>query len=114
MRNVNVIHIKSEITINVSCEHKKHICQKDYIQNPATLSCKNGKFLASVIDDLVITSDKIIDAEAKSYDNETKTVTIHLNEKNGICKKILYFICLFINYNRIIDRCQYILLSGKI
>ena len=79
MRNVNIIHIKSGITINVSCEHKKHICQKDYIQNPATLSCKYGKFLASIIDDLVITSDKIIDAEAKSYDEETKTVTIHLN-----------------------------------
>ena len=81
MRNVNIIHIKSGITINVSCEHKKHICQKDYIQNPATLSCKYGKFLASIIDDLVITSDKIIDTEAKSYDEETKTVTIHLNEK---------------------------------
>ena len=24
------------------CEYKKHICEKDYIWNPATCSCKNG------------------------------------------------------------------------
>ena len=52
-------------------ECKKHdICEKDYTQNPATCSCKNGKYLASIIDDSVITCDEIIDAhaEAKSYD----------------------------------------------
>ena len=38
------------------CECKKHhICEKDYIWNPATCSCKNGKYLASVIDDSVVT-----------------------------------------------------------
>ena len=34
--------------------------EKDYIWNPATWSCKNGKYLASIIDDSVITCDEII------------------------------------------------------
>ena len=34
---------------------KKHrVCKKDYIQNPATCSCKNRKYLASIIDESVI------------------------------------------------------------
>ena len=55
---------------------KHHICKKDYIWNPATCSCKNGKYLASIIDNSVITCDQIIDAdgETKSYDEETKTI----------------------------------------
>ena len=46
------------------CQHecKKHICEKDCIWNPATCSCKNGKYLASIIDDLVIKCDEIINA----------------------------------------------------
>ena len=33
------------------CECKKHhVCEKDHIWNPATSSCKNGKYLASIID----------------------------------------------------------------
>ena len=40
------------------CECKKqHICEKNYIWNPATCSSKNGKYLASIFDDLMITSD---------------------------------------------------------
>ena len=55
------------------CECKKHhICEKDYIWNPATCSCENGKYLASIIYDLVITCDEIIDAESNLYDEETK------------------------------------------
>ena len=31
------------------CECKKrHVCEKDYVWNPATCSCKNGKYLASI------------------------------------------------------------------
>ena len=33
----------------------------------------NGKYLASIIDDSVIMRDEIIDVEAKSFDEETKT-----------------------------------------
>ena len=58
------------------CECKKHhICEKDYIWNPATCSCKDGKYLASIIDDSVITFYEIIDAVV------TKTVTTNFNEK---------------------------------
>ena len=49
------------------CECKKHLrCEKDYIWNSATYSCKTGKCLASIIDDSVITCDEIIE--------ETKTI----------------------------------------
>ena len=47
----------------------------------ATCSRKNGKYLANIMDDLVITCDEIIDAEAKSYDEETKTFPTNFNEK---------------------------------
>ena len=60
------------------CKCKKHhLCEKDYIWNPATGSCENGKYLASIIDDSVITCDEIIDAdmETKSHEEETKTNT---------------------------------------
>ena len=42
---------------NYKCQckcQKHHICEKD-ICHPATCSCKNGKYLASITDDLVIT-----------------------------------------------------------
>ena len=42
---------------NYKCQRKcqkHHICEKD-IWHPATCSCKNGKYLASITDDLVIT-----------------------------------------------------------
>ena len=42
------------------CESiKRHICQKDYVWNPATCSCENRKSLASITDDSAITCDKI-------------------------------------------------------
>ena len=42
-------------------ESKKYrICEKGYIWNPATCKCKNGKYLASIIDDSVITCDAVI------------------------------------------------------
>ena len=48
------------------CERKKrHICVKDYIWNPATCSCKNGKYLASITDSPVIVCDEIIEEEQK-------------------------------------------------
>ena len=59
------------------CEGKKHhICEEDYIWKPAICSCEDGKYLASIIDNSVITCDEIIDSdvEAKSYDEERKTI----------------------------------------
>ena len=41
-------------------ECKKHsICEADCIWNPATCSWKNGKYLASIVDDSVITLMKL-------------------------------------------------------
>ena len=75
------------------------MCKKDYIWNPATCSCENGKYLARIIDDSVITCDEIIE--------ETRAVPADFNETNAICKikKKLYFTCLFINYYSIIVSC---------
>ena len=64
------------------CKCKKHhTCENDYIWNPVTCNYKNGKYLASIIDNLVIMCDEIIDAEPKLYDQETKTVTTSFNKK---------------------------------
>ena len=52
---------------------KHRICEKDYIWNPVTCSCGNVKYLASTIDDSVITFDEIIE--------ETKVVLKNFNEK---------------------------------
>ena len=65
---------------------KHHICKKCYIWNPATYSCKSGKYLARIIDDSVITCDEIIDAKAKLYDEETKIVPTNLNKKIQLVK----------------------------
>ena len=78
----NVIQIRSGITINVGASVKNIIyVKKNYIQNPDTYSCKDGKYLASIIDDSVISCDEIIDAEDKSYNEETS-----FNEKKQSVK----------------------------
>ena len=46
---------------------KYHVCEKDYVWNPATCSCENGKYLARIIDNSAITYDEVIE----SYDEET-------------------------------------------
>ena len=77
------------------CEGKKqHIWEKDYIWNPSACSCKNGKYLASIIDVTVIMCDKIIHAhveaksndKAKSNNKKTETVLTNFNKKNITCK----------------------------
>ena len=68
------------------CEREKHqICEKDYIWNPATCSCKNGKYLASITDKSVITGEDIIE-------EETKTVTTNFNEKTNNFYILLAFL----------------------
>ena len=67
------------------CKCKKHhTCENDYIWNPVTCNYKNGKYLASIIDNLVIMCDEIIDAEPNLYDQETKTVTTGFNKKSNL------------------------------
>ena len=69
----NVIQIKSRITINVDVSVKISYMKKDYIWNPATCSCANDKYLASIFDHSVITCDNIT--------GETKTVSKTLMKK---------------------------------
>ena len=66
---------------------------KNYIWNPATYNCENGKYLASIMDDSAITCDEIIesydeDAEAKSNDG------INFNEKKATFKIRNFYILL--------------------
>ena len=74
----HIIQIKSGITITVDLSVKKHhICEQVYIWNPATCSCKNGEYLAGIIEnDSVITCDEII--------TETKTISIKFYEKSNL------------------------------
>ena len=67
-----------------------HIFEKHYIWNPSTCSYKNGKYLASFMDDSTITSDEVIE----SYNEETKTIPTNFNEKNITCKIQNFYILL--------------------
>ena len=68
----------------------KNVCKKDYIWNPATCNCENGKYLASTIDDSVIVCVEVIDVdvEAKS-NNET-----NFNERKAVSKTQHFYILL--------------------
>ena len=71
------------------CECKKHhICEKDYVWNPAKRNSKNGKDLASIMDDSMIKWDEIIqlykadaDAEAKLNDEAKSYDKVSFNER---------------------------------
>ena len=64
-----VFRIKSGVAINVDASKKHYICEKDYIWNPCTYSCKNHIYLASITEDSVTTCDEITDTD-KSYSNK--------------------------------------------
>ena len=49
------------------------MCQKGYIWDTATCSCENGKYVASITDDSLITCHETIDAKTKLCDKETKS-----------------------------------------
>ena len=100
----NVIQISGGITINVDVTVKNVL----YIWNPATCSCENGKYLASiadatyscengtylasVMDDSAIMCDEI----KESYGGETKTIPTNFNEKKATCEMHFYvFLCLY-------------------
>ena len=54
------------------------MCEKHFIWNPATYTCKNGKYLANIIDDSVITFDEIME--------ETQTIPANFNQRKATCK----------------------------
>ena len=69
------------------CEFgKRNIFKKDRNWSPTEHSCKNGEYLASIIDDSVIMCAEIIE--------ETKTISTNLNEKRETCKTQNFFILL--------------------
>ena len=65
----------------------------DYVSNPATCTCENGKYLASIMDDSVIICDEVIE----SYDEEIKTITTNFDEKNIICRAQNLYILVFVS-----------------
>ena len=75
---------------------KCHVCEKDYIWNPATYSCQNKKYLASIMDGSAVTFDENIDAgvEAKLNNEETETFSANFNEKNITYKTQNFYILL--------------------
>ena len=78
----NVIQINGGTTINVSVSVKSIIYAKKIICYPATCSCQNGKNLASIMNDSVITCEEI------------KTIPTNSNEKNVTCKAQTFCILL--------------------
>ena len=40
---------------------KRHVCEKDYVWNPAICTCKDGKCLASIMDNSVIMCNEVIE-----------------------------------------------------
>ena len=53
------------------CECKEHhICEKDYVWNPAICNCVDGKYLTSIMNDSAIMCDDIIE----SCDDETNLI----------------------------------------
>ena len=58
------------------CECKNHhIREKEYAWNPCTCICESGKYLASIMDDPVITCDEVIEL----YHEEIKTILTNFN-----------------------------------
>ena len=67
------------INVDVSVKNVIYVKKRLYLES-FCMSFKNGKCLARIIGDSVITCDKIIDNQ------ETKTIPTNFNEKNITCK----------------------------
>ena len=98
----NVIQIKCGITVNVDASAKNIIYVKKIIFR--ILLHVAVKMIHIYQDDSLITCDGIINAEAKSYDEEIKTVSTNFNEKKFILI-LLYFTCIFFKDHFCIDNC---------
>ena len=61
---------------------KHHIREKDYIWNCATCSCENSKYLASSIDNSVITCDEIIDRETRTMKKQKQLQQNLMKKRN--------------------------------
>ena len=73
------------------CENKKHhICEKNYVLNPAICNCKNQKYLASIIDDSMNICDEVIEL----YDEEMKTIPTNFHEQKVTYNRQKFYILL--------------------
>ena len=98
----NVIYISSGITINVNASVENVMYVKGLYLSPATCSCENGKYLASIMDDSAITCDEVI----VSYNEKAKPITTKLDEMKATCKMQNFcFTCIFMNLESTIDSC---------
>ena len=78
------------------CERKKrHVCEKDYIWNPAMWNCKNGKYLENIIDDSAITCANFTDSYEKKDSCNEETETIPINGYKSICEMQNFYISIF-------------------
>ena len=66
-------------------DKKRHLCEKDYVWNPGTCNCENGKYLASIMDDSSIMCNEIIE----SYKEET-----NFNKKKATCNTQNFYVLL--------------------
>ena len=96
----NVIRIIGGIMINVDVNKFIYV-KKDYVWNPATCNCENGKHLGSIMDDSTIICDEVIE----SYDEEIKyqnkiqrnkgnTIPTNFTEKKVTCEIQSFYILL--------------------
>ena len=76
---------------------KHHVYEKDYIWNPRTCTCENGKFLEIIIGDLVFTCDEILEM--------TKTIPTNFDENEITCNTEKFYILanFLIDYHITID-----------
>ena len=66
----------------------------DYVSNPATCNCENGKYLASIMDDSVNMCDEF----TESYDEETKAIPTSFSKKQKkTCKTQNFYILLVLS-----------------
>ena len=83
-----------------------HVCEKDYVCNPSACSFENGKYLVSIMDDLVIT---LITLETQKLSRTTKKQKLLqqiLMKKYSLQNtKFIYFTCLLVHYHCIIVGC---------
>ena len=90
--NANKINVGITVNVDVTLENIKYV-KKIIFGALVYVVAKMVKYWASIIADRVIMCGEIIDAK------ETKNIP------NLQSKMFLYFNCLFINYNCVIDSC---------
>ena len=60
---------------------KGHVCKNKNVSDSVTFTWKNGKYLASIMDNSVIMGNEVTD----SYNEEAKTIPTNFSGKKEIC-----------------------------